>query len=51
LLLARWVLDHNGVDGTQILPPSDRDFADLLVQAASGIDVQADMISLLASRR
>ena len=50
LLLARWVLDHNGVDGAQILLPSDRDFADLLVQAAAGFDVQADMISLLASR-
>ncbi len=36
LLLARWVLDRNGVDGSRLLPPDEREFADLLVKAASG---------------
>jgi len=35
LLLARWLLDHNGVDGGQILPQDDRVIADLLVRTAS----------------
>jgi prophage maintenance system killer protein len=35
LLLARWTLDRNGVDGTDILPPGDRDVARLLIRAAA----------------
>jgi len=42
LLLARWVLDHNGVDGSQILPSDDLVLADLLVQAAAGVEVEGD---------
>ncbi len=49
-LLARWVLDINGVDGAEILPHDDRLVADLLVQAASGVDVEQEMISTLRSR-
>ena len=40
LLLARWVLDRKNVDGATLLPPDDREFADLLVKAASGLDVE-----------
>ena len=36
LLLARWTLDNNGLDGSQIINPDDRELADLLVQAAAG---------------
>ena len=43
LLLARWTLDHNGIDGTAIIPPDDRVLANLLVQAAAGIDVEAQI--------
>ena len=39
LLLARWLLDHNGVDGELILPVDDEALGDLLVKAASGVDV------------
>ena len=50
LLLARWILDHNGVDGARLLPADDRRFADPLVKAASGGDVEAEMIDLLLER-
>jgi prophage maintenance system killer protein len=51
LLLARWLLDHNGEDGEKILPTDDQTLADLLVKAASGIDVEASILELLTSRR
>lgn len=51
LLLARWVLDRNGVDGATLLPPDDREFADLLVKAASGLDVEDEAVTLLRRRR
>lgn len=50
LLVARWVLDHNGISGAQVLPGEDRVVADLLVKAASGVDVEADLVSLFRSR-
>jgi prophage maintenance system killer protein len=49
-LLARWVLDHNGVDGAKILPTEDEDLADLLVKAASGLEVETAVLELLHSR-
>jgi prophage maintenance system killer protein len=36
VLLARWVLDHNGVDGSKLIPSYDEDLADLLVKARHG---------------
>ena len=51
LLLARWILDHNGLDGSQFIPSDDGPFADLLVKAASGADVERELINLLGSRR
>jgi prophage maintenance system killer protein len=51
LLLAKWTLDRNGQDGAALLPPGDRQFADLLVKAAAGNDVEEALIELLDSRR
>jgi prophage maintenance system killer protein len=51
LLLARWLLDRNDVDGAMLLPPDDREFADLLVKAASGHDVEDEAVALLRQRR
>jgi prophage maintenance system killer protein len=50
LLLARWLLDSNDIDGGEILPSDDRVIADLLIQAASGTDVEQDIISVLMVR-
>lgn len=51
LLLARWLLDHNSVDGEAILPVDDEALGDLLVKAASGVDVEAAIIELLTGRQ
>jgi prophage maintenance system killer protein len=51
LLLARWLLDHNGEQGGAILPAEDRETADLLLRAASGTDVQQELVSIFRSRR
>lgn len=50
LLLARWVLDRNDVDGSRHPSNDDLDLADLLVQAASGADVEEEIISRLQSQ-
>jgi prophage maintenance system killer protein len=50
-LLAKWTLDRNGHDGSALLPPDDREVADLLVKAAAGQDVQDALVDLLRSRR
>ncbi len=50
LLLARWLLDRNGIDGARFLPPDDWELADLLVKAASGVDVESEIVGLLAGR-
>jgi prophage maintenance system killer protein len=50
LLLALWVLDRNGVDSRYFVQPDDREFGDLLIRAASGQDVETDMVALLRSR-
>jgi prophage maintenance system killer protein len=49
--LAAWLLDHNGLDGERFLPPDDRKVADLIVKAASGLDTEAEIVSLLNTRR
>ena len=51
LLLARWLLDRNGADGAVILPPGDRDFADILVKSASGLNMESHAVVLLKGRR
>ncbi|MFZ0015501.1 MAG: Fic family protein [Acidimicrobiia bacterium] len=50
LLLARWTLDNNGLDGSGILDPADRELADLLVQAAAGLNVEAEILRFLIDR-
>jgi hypothetical protein len=50
LLLARWTLDNNGLDGSRILDPADRELADLLVQAAAGLNVEAEILRLFIGR-
>jgi prophage maintenance system killer protein len=50
LLLARWILDNNGLDGRQIIEPDDRELADLLVHAASGRNVEAVILRFFAER-
>ena len=37
--------------GGSTLPPDDREFADLLVKAASGLDVEDEAVILLRRRR
>lgn len=51
LLLARWLLDRNGEDGSSYLRPNDHGFADLLVRAAAGADVEDEAVALLRTLR
>ena len=51
LLLARWLLDRNGLDGSAVIPHDDQEFAPLLVRAAAGADVEDEMKALFQSRR
>jgi prophage maintenance system killer protein len=50
LLVARWVLDHNGLNGARFIPSADRILADLLVKAAMGANVGVEVVSLFRSR-
>ena len=50
LLLARWILDNNGMSGRKIIDPDDRGLADLLVKAASGNDVERGILELFRER-
>ena len=50
LLLARWVLDNNGIDGNRVSRLTTLVVADLLIQAASGAGVESDIIARLQER-
>jgi len=50
LLLALWVLDNNGFDAEEIIPAEDQELWKLLVQAASGLDVETKIRTLLTIR-
>jgi prophage maintenance system killer protein len=50
LILARWVLDRNGANGRTVIPPGDRELADLLVKAARGFDVEQEIVALFKRR-
>ena len=50
MLLARWILDNNDLDGHRILDPDDRQLADLLVQAASGKDVEGSIVDFFVGK-
>jgi prophage maintenance system killer protein len=51
LLMSKWLLDHNGVDGGRLIPPDDYQLADLLIKAASGLDVEIVLVELFRARR
>ena len=51
MLLAKWALDRNGIEGEKIIPPHDRQLADLLVKAAAGLDVGAEVLELFRNRQ
>jgi prophage maintenance system killer protein len=50
LLLAKWILDNNDHDSRQIIDPDDRALADLLVRAASGQDLELDIVRYFTDR-
>ena len=50
LLLAKWILDNNDHDSREIIDPEDRTLADLLVRAASGQDVESDIVRYFTER-
>lgn len=50
LLLAKWLLDRNGFHGEQVIPPDDRVLGDLLVRAASGLNVEDAIVEVFRSR-
>jgi prophage maintenance system killer protein len=50
MLLAKWTLDRNGIEGERIIPPHDRELADLLVNAAAGLDVGIQILDLFRRR-
>jgi len=49
-LLARWALEKNGLGRRRLLDPEDRELADLLVHAASGQDVEANIVAYFNDR-
>jgi len=51
VLISRWFISVNtDIDPDRIIPPNDREFADLLVAAARGDRVAADIHTLLRGR-
>ena len=50
LLLARWLLDRNGLDGSLFLPADDLPLADLLIKAAAGNEVGEQILTLVSDR-
>lgn len=44
------MLDYNGLDGSRIIDPGDRELADLLVQAAAGRNVEAEILQFFVAR-
>ena len=51
LLVGRWILDRNDLNGNLIIPPDDFELANLLLDAARGGDTAEKVIELFASRR
>ena len=50
MLLAKWTLDRNGIEGERIVPPHDRELADLLVNATTvGMDERKSPDETLSS--
>ena len=51
MLVGRWILDRNGLDGAKYIQENDVELAQLLLQAARGADVSREVVELLDSRR
>ena len=51
VLIARWFIAMNTeIDPDQLVPPEDRELADLLIRAARGDRVRDEVLNLLRSR-
>jgi prophage maintenance system killer protein len=51
LLVGRWILDRNDLDGGSMIPPDDFELANLLLDAARGADADEKVVALFESRR
>ena len=51
LLVGRWILDRNGVDGLRFIPEHDTELGGLLLSAARGVDENSQITQLFESRR
>jgi prophage maintenance system killer protein len=51
VLVGRWILDDNGLDGAKFIQENDAELAQLLLQAARGADVSGEIVELFNSRR
>ncbi|MGA9078550.1 MAG: Fic family protein [Acidimicrobiales bacterium] len=50
LLLAKWVLDNNGINGGEIIRVEDEELGALLIRTASGGDIDAEVLALFHRR-
>jgi prophage maintenance system killer protein len=50
LLVGRWILDRNGLNGSDIIPKDDHELADLPLRAARGEDMSQEVHDLFNSR-
>jgi prophage maintenance system killer protein len=51
LLIGRWILDRNGVDGLRFIPEHDTKLGNLLLSAARGNDETLHIVDLFEARR
>jgi prophage maintenance system killer protein len=51
LLVGRWILDRNGIDGLRFIPTNDTELGALLLSAARGVDETERISRLFQSRR
>ena len=51
VLLGRWILDHNGMDGAIVIREGDAELAQLLLRAARGANVGGEIVGLFKSRK
>jgi prophage maintenance system killer protein len=51
LLVGRWILDRNGIDGLGVIPEQDTELGGLLLSAARGVDEDDKITQLFESRR
>ena len=51
VLVGRWILDHNGLEGAKFIQGNDAALTQLLLRAARGGDVSGEVVELFNSRR